>query len=103
MQISKRILWLTLAVASVAAAQQDPPGRVGRLGYMQGSVSFQPGGVDDWVPANPNRPLITGDRLWVDQNSRAEMHIGGSALRLNAGTAFSFLNLDDQTVQIQLT
>jgi hypothetical protein len=73
------------------------------LGYVQGSVSFQPGGVDDWVPADPNRPLITGDRLWVDQNARAEMHIGGSALRLNAGTAFSFLNLDDQTVQIQLT
>jgi hypothetical protein len=93
---------MTLAVAAIAAAQ-DPPGRVGRLGYVQGAVSFQPGGVDDWVPADPNRPLITGDRLWVDQNARAEMHIGGSALRLNAGTAFSFLNLDDQTVQIQLT
>ena len=102
MRLSKNLIWLTLAVAAIASAQ-DPPGRVGRLGYMTGSVSFQPGGVDDWVPANPNRPLITGDHLWVDQNSRAEMHIGGSAVRLNAGTAFAFLNLDDQSVQIQLS
>ncbi len=85
------------------AFAQDPPGRVGRLGYILGSVSLQPGGVDDWVPANPNRPLITGDRLWVDQNSKAEMHIGGSAVRLNAGTAFGILNLDDQSAQLQLT
>lgn len=103
MRLSKNIMWLTLAAASIAAAQQDPPGRVGRLGYMTGSVSFQPAGEDDWVPANPNRPLITGDRLWVDQNSRAELHIGGSALRLNAGTALAFLNLDDQAVQLQVT
>jgi len=103
MRLSKNLLCLTLAVAASVSAQQDPPGRVGRLGYMTGSVSFQPGGVDDWVPADPNRPLITGDHLWVDQNSRAEMHIGGSSLRLNAGTAFEFLNLDDQGVQIRLS
>ena len=34
--------------------QQDPPGRVARLNYMQGSVSFRPAGEDDWVTAVPN-------------------------------------------------
>ncbi len=102
MHLAKNLLWITLAAGSIAAAQ-DPPGRVGRLGYMTGSVSFQPGGVDDWVPADPNRPLITADRLWVDQNSRAEMHIGGTGVRMNAGTALALLNLDDQVVQLQLT
>ena len=53
-------LLLTLPAATTA---QDPPGRVGRLNFIQGSVSFQPAGTQDWVDANPNRPLTTGDNL----------------------------------------
>ena len=98
-----RILLLTAASAMLAAAQSDPPGRVGRLNYITGPVSFQPAGVDDWVDANPNRPLTTGDRVWVDDRARAEMHIGSTALRMYSLTAFEFLNLDDSHVQIRLT
>jgi hypothetical protein len=87
----------------LAAAQSDPPGRVGRLNYITGPVSFQPAGVDDWVNADPNRPLTTGDRVWVDDRARAEMHIGSTALRMYSLTAFEFLNLDDSHVQIRLT
>jgi hypothetical protein len=92
-----------LSAFSVAArADDDPPGRVARLNYMQGSVSFQPGGESDWVQASPNRPLTTGDNLWTDRNARGELHIGSTALRLSSETGISFLNLDDRTVQIQL-
>src|SRR6476646_5721372 len=35
---------------------QDPPSRAGRVGYTQGTVSFQPGGEGDWLDAVPNRP-----------------------------------------------
>ena len=38
----KRLLVAALALAGVAAAQ-DPPSLVGRLSYVRGSVSFQPG------------------------------------------------------------
>ena len=41
----------------------DPPARVARMNFTQGSVSFQPGGEGDWVDAVPNRPLTTGDNL----------------------------------------
>src|SRR5882672_10995225 len=101
-------LFLILAVSFLSAfstaalADDDPPGRVARLNYMQGSVSFQPGGETDWVQANPNRPLTTGDNLWTDKNSRGELHIGSTAIRLSSETGISFLNLDDRTVQIQL-
>src|SRR5579859_3793421 len=81
----------------------DPPARVARLNYLNGSVSFQPAGVDDWTPAAINYPMTTGDHLWVDTQSRAEMHIGSTAIHADASTASSFLNLDDRTVQIQLT
>ena len=55
---------------------QDPPGRVARLSYSVGSVSFQPGGEGDWVQAVANRPLTTGDNLWADKDSRAELQTG---------------------------
>jgi flagellar hook-associated protein FlgK len=82
---------------------QDPPGRVGRLNYSEGSVSFQPGGTGDWVQAVQNRPLTTGDNLWADKDSRAELHVGSTALRMSSETSITFLDLDDQTTQIKLS
>ena len=100
-----------LALPQNAAAQDqdpsqaqvaDPPTRVARLNYVQGSVSFQPAGEEDWVVANLNRPLTTGDNLWADKDSRGEIHIGATSIRLSSDTGISFLNLDDRTVQLQL-
>jgi len=95
----------TLVLPNPASAQDqdDPPGRVARLGYMEGSVSFQPAGEGDWVGAVPNRPLTTGDQLWSDESSRAELQLGSAVIRLGPMTGFSFLDLDDHTVQVQLT
>src|SRR5208283_5562447 len=89
--------------ASAQDQQDDPPGRVARLGYLQGSVSFQPAGETDWVGAVPNRPMTTGDQLWADKDSRAELQLGTASIRLSENTGISFLNLDDDTVQVQLT
>ena len=83
--------------------QDDPPSRVARIGYMEGSVSFQPAGETEWVQAVPNRPMTTGDKIWSDRDSRAELQLGSAVIRLSANTGFSFLNLDDRTAQIQLT
>jgi hypothetical protein len=94
---------IVLPTRASAQDQDDPPGRVARLGYLQGSVSFQPAGETDWVGAVPNRPMTTGDQLWTDQDSRAEVQLGSAVIRLGPNTGFSFLNLDDDTVQIQLT
>jgi len=101
---------LFLQLSTVARAQdqddndqsQDPPGRVARLNYSQGSISFRPAGEDDWVTAVPNRPMVTGDDLWADEDSRAEVHVGSAAIRLGAKTGITFLTLDDATTQIRL-
>ena len=93
---------ILFAHSSPALADDDPPGRVARLNYIQGSISFQPGGETDWVQANPNRPLTTGDSLWAERNSRGELHIGSSSIRIAGETGITFLNLNDRTVQIQL-
>src|SRR6266849_416956 len=86
-----------------AADDDDPPTRVARLSQAEGAVSFEPAGTEDWVTAVVNRPLTTGDKLWADHDSRAELHLGSASVRLGANTGFSFLNLDDNTVQVQLT
>jgi hypothetical protein len=83
--------------------QADPPTRVGRLSYVHGAVSFVPAGENDWVEAQLNRPLVTGDKLWTDTGSRAELEVGPAAIRMDAQTSFDFLNLDDNTAQVELT
>lgn len=99
----KELPILLIAISASLAAQTDPSGRVGRLSYISGPVSFQPAGVTDWVDADVNRPLTTGDQVWVGDGGRAEIHVGSTALRLDSNTAFQFLNLDDQTIQVQLS
>src|SRR5579859_4469778 len=82
--------------------ENDPPARVARMNLAQGSVSFQPGGEGDWVDAVPNRPLTTGDNLWTDRNSRAELHVGSTSIRLSSETSLTFLELDDRVMQLRL-
>ena len=91
------------AAAVVRADEDDPPSRAARLSYIQGSVSFQPAGTEDWVAPPINRPLTTGDQLWVDRDSRAELQLGDSVLRAGATTSLAFLNLGDQITQVQLS
>jgi hypothetical protein len=86
-----------------AADDDDPPGRVARLSLAKGNVSFNPAGTEDWVAAVVNRPFTTGDKLWTDQNSRAELQVGSAAFRVSDNTGFSFLNLSDNMMQVQLT
>ena len=82
---------------------QDPPSRVARLNYAQGSVTFQPGGEGDWVDAMPNRPLTSGDNLWTDEGARAELHVGSTAIRLAPETSMTVLDLNDRTMQLRLS
>jgi hypothetical protein len=94
---------LILMAAQALAQAGDPPSRVARLNYETGPVSFRPGSLDDWTAASPNYPLTTGDHLWADRGAQAEVHVGSTAIRMNAETALSFLNLDDRNVQVSLT
>ena len=82
--------------------QADPPGRIARMNYTEGSVSFQPGGEGDWLQAVQNRPLTTGDNLWADKDSRAELHVGSTIMRLGPESSMTFLNLDDRATQLRL-
>src|SRR5262245_33276293 len=82
----------------------DPPDRVARLSYFSGPVSFRPAAVDDWSDASTTYPLTIGDHIWTDDDARGEIRVGRSSIvRLGPFTAFSFLNLDDDTTQMRMS
>jgi ferric-dicitrate binding protein FerR (iron transport regulator) len=82
---------------------QDPPSRAGRVGYTQGTVSFQPGGEGDWLDAVPNRPLTSGDNLWSDRGARAEVQVGSTSVRLGSETSVTLLDLESNVTQLRLS
>jgi len=104
MKRTQKILVACIAAALVvcAAAAADPPDRVGRLNFIAGGVSFQPSDTYGWASATLNYPLTAGDSLWTDSASRAEVHVGSTAIRLGPASELSFLELDDRRVQISL-
>ncbi|MGB9490289.1 MAG: DUF6600 domain-containing protein, partial [Terriglobales bacterium] len=55
------------------------------------------------MEAVPNRPMTTGDRIWADRDSRAELQLGSAVIDVNSNTGVSFLNLDDRTIQVELS
>ncbi|HJZ98957.1 MAG TPA: DUF6600 domain-containing protein, partial [Candidatus Solibacter sp.] len=101
-RFSKPLLLALLVCTLALSALADPPGRAVRIKYISGAVSMQPGGVNDWVAAEVNRPLTTSDRVWTDKEARAELHLGSAALRMNAETSLTLTNVSDDMVQVEL-
>jgi hypothetical protein len=96
------VILMAFLSAPLFAQDDDPPGRVARLGYVNGNVSFQPSGEDQWSQALANYPLTTGDRIYTDRDGRAELETGNIAVRLSSGTDVATTSLNDQLVQLGL-
>jgi hypothetical protein len=96
------VLAVFLCGAMSTAAWADPPGRVGRLGDTNGQVWLYTPDAGEWISADRNRPLTTGDRLATDANAQAELRIGSTTVRLGAGTELEVLRLDDEAISLQL-
>jgi len=91
-----------LCSALATSAWADPPGRVGRLGEMTGEVWLYTPDVGEWVTAERNRPITTGDRLSTDASARAEVRIGSTTVRLDSGTELEVLRIDDAQISLRL-
>lgn len=90
------------ALAGSAWAQDDPPGRVGRLTGLQGEVSWFDHERGQWEAAERNRPLTSGDRVSTGREGRAELRVGSTALRVAEGTEVEVLRIDDDHLRFQL-
>lgn len=108
---------LAVGAAAVQAQQYDDPpsygqgiddaaqapGRVARLAYLSGQVQFAPAGEDDWGSVETNRPMVIGDRLLTGDDGRAVLELGDASIRIDNGSAFDFLDLGQDNVQIELS
>src|SRR5260370_26243006 len=84
----------------------DPAGRAASLSVREGGVSFQPSGdtaASSWREAVLNYTLTSGDRLYADQNSRAELEAGNCTVRLGAGTDLTIASLTDAFFQLSMS
>ncbi len=91
-----------LVFAQTQPQSGDPPDRTARLSYIEGAVSLEPAGENDWSQAAPNYPLTSGDRLWTDKDARAELETGNVAIRMSAQTDLTTTSLADQLIQLGL-
>ena len=80
----------------------DPPGRVGRLSVRIGQVWIYSPEEAEWVSAERNRPISSGDRISTDAAARAEVRIGSTVLRLDSNTELEVQLLDDERLYLRL-
>src|SRR5215470_15989241 len=93
---------LCFGAQAARADEGDPPSRVARISYTDGAVSFQPGGQGEWGTAQRNATVTIGDKMWTDKDAKAELQAGQAAIHMASMTALSFLNLDDNTIQMRI-
>jgi hypothetical protein len=93
-----------IGITGIATAQTqgDPPARVGRLAFTEGTVSIHDAQDANWSAASVNDSLTTGDSLWTEPNARSEISVSGTRVRLDQSTQVDMLKIDDSATRLQL-
>jgi hypothetical protein len=91
-----------LLAAGPAFAQDDPPARVGRLSYVEGTASFRTTDQPQWSLVTVNYPVVAGQSFWTEPQSRLEIEVGGTESRLDESSLVEIAALDDQATRLQL-
>jgi hypothetical protein len=102
----RRLLALTTAIGMVmpsmpAAAQDDagaPPGRVGQISEVSGSVSFNGAGTGGWAAATVNYPVSAGDSLYTQEGAQAAIALDESTVILNEATELQITGLTEDNL-----
>ena len=96
------LLAAVAAFALSAQAAADPPGRVGRIAWMSGTVQLRNSDTGEWNTAVLNWPLTNGDALSTGPGARLEIGIGSTIVRLDSSSELSIDQIDDQRVRLFL-
>ena len=71
-----------------------------RLSLIEGDAQIVVQDTTDWTEATINLPMNEGDRLWIPDNSRAELQIqGGVYVRAGGNTALDILTVNHDSAQ----
>ena len=103
------ILTITLPLCVRAQDNQtevyeDINARVVRISLISGEVSLRRNGGQKWERAQVNFPLVEGDSLATEHNSRAEIQIDArNFVRLDGDTVLKVVTLRDEGVALSLS
>ena len=87
-----------LVTIPAVAQDDDPPPQAGRLSIVNGNVSIQPAGTQDWGQAYLNYPIGPGDRIYTDSDGRAEIEVGRTYVRVGPNSDVTFVDFNSQAV-----
>jgi hypothetical protein len=95
--------FITLLVLLVPVSGfADDPG-IMRLSLIEGDVQVLIQDTTDWTPATINLPMNEHDRLWVPENSKAELQIRrGVYIRAEGSTGLDILTMTPDSGQFYL-
>ena len=93
-----------------ACADDDLPGRVGRVAVVQGALyRALPEGATgsgersaEWTGIGLNEPVAQGDTLRIDGDGLAEVDYGGGQFRLAGETSVHVSRLDERALAFSL-
>ena len=89
---------LALMTMDARAQDDDPPAQAGRLSIVNGSVSIQPAGGQDWSQASLNYPIGPGDRIFTDADGRAEIEVGRTYVRIGPNSDVTFVDFSSDAI-----
>ncbi|HEV8679721.1 MAG TPA: DUF6600 domain-containing protein, partial [Stellaceae bacterium] len=101
-RLASGFLALLLFAAVPALAQEEPPGRVGRVSLVEGQLSFHLADETQWSEAAVNYPVATGGSFWTDPQSRAEIRVGAQTINLANNTELGVVKLNDEATQLSV-
>ncbi len=95
---------LTILAAEDEPDAYDVKARVVRISLISGEVSLKRKGNSDWERARLNFPLVEGDTLATDRESRVEIQIDArNFVRLAPNTTIQFVALREEGVALSVT
>jgi len=89
-------------LSTLAAADDDVPGRVGRIALTQGQVSIGGEVGAEMAPAQVNWPVTSGTMVTTAPGARTELRIGSTSIRLDGESSLEVTQLDDVNLHLRL-
>ena len=96
-----RVIVVCLLLLPTAAVASELG--MARLSLIRGDVQIYTEDTGAWVAASINMPLREGDRIWVPEGARTEVHIqGGVYVRVGSASSLDILALQEESYQFYL-
>src|SRR5829696_152972 len=103
------LLLILFSITITARADDDEPddydvkARVVRISLIDGEVNLKRNGNKDWERARPNYPLVEGDTVATEKDSRLEIQVDArNFVRLTANSVLRIVTLRDEGIALSV-